>query len=67
MIGIIHFMDVWNIDLDQVQRCVIHYATPGEVRPFCIQQHPPNNVEKQFAILVSKWTEKFGKRLSEPV
>jgi len=47
MIGIIHFMDVWNIDLDQVQRCVIHYATPdGEVRPFCIQQHPPNNVEK---------------------
>jgi uncharacterized radical SAM superfamily Fe-S cluster-containing enzyme len=69
MIGIMHFMDVWNFDLDRVQRCVIHYATPdGKVRPFCTYNSiHRNNVEKQFAISVSEWTEKFGKKLSEPV
>jgi uncharacterized radical SAM superfamily Fe-S cluster-containing enzyme len=27
MIGIMHFQDVWNFDLDRVQKCAIHYAT----------------------------------------
>ncbi|MEM1551816.1 MAG: radical SAM protein [Candidatus Bathyarchaeia archaeon] len=69
MIGTMHFMDVWNFDLDRVQRCVIHYATPdGKVRPFCTYNSVHrNNVEKQFAISVNEWTEKFGKKLSEPV
>ncbi|MEM3769971.1 MAG: radical SAM protein [Candidatus Bathyarchaeia archaeon] len=69
MIGIMHFMDVWNFDLDRVQRCVIHYATPdGKVRPFCTYNSiHRNNVEKQFAISVSEWTEKFGKKLSESI
>lgn len=69
MVGIMHFMDVWNLDLDRVQRCVIHYATPdGKIRPFCTYNSiHRNNVEKQFAISVSEWTEKMGKKLNEPV
>ncbi len=35
-IGAMHFMDVYNIDLERVQRCGIHYATPdGRIIPFC--------------------------------
>ena len=35
-IGAMHFMDLYNIDLERVQRCGVHYATPdGRVIPFC--------------------------------
>jgi uncharacterized radical SAM superfamily Fe-S cluster-containing enzyme len=68
MIGIMHFQDVWNIDIDRVQRCGIHYATPdGKVRCFCTYNsiHRPN-VEKQFAIPITEWTKKTGKKINEP-
>ncbi|MEM2937555.1 MAG: radical SAM protein [Candidatus Bathyarchaeia archaeon] len=69
MIGIMHFMDVWNFDLDRAQRCVIHYATPdGKVRSFCTYNSIYRSlVEKQFATPVKDWVEKSGKKISEPV
>lgn len=69
MVGIMHFMDVWNFDLDRCQRCVIHYATPdGKVRSFCTYNSiHRSNVEKQFAVPVKEWSEKHGKRINEPV
>ena len=68
MIGIMHFQDVWNFDLDRVQKCAIHYVTPdGKIRCFCTYNsiHRPN-VEKQFAIPISEWTKKTGKKINEP-
>ena len=68
MIGIMHFQDVWNFDLERVQRCAIHYVTPDmKVRSFCTYNsiHRPN-VERQFAIPISEWTKKTGKKLNEP-
>ncbi len=69
MVGIMHFQDVWNMDLDRVQRCAIHYVTPDKkVRCFCTYNSIHRaNVEKQFAIPVSEWTKKSGKKISEPV
>ena len=68
MIGIMHFQDVWNMDLDRVQRCAIHYATPdGKVRSFCTYNSLyRSNVEKKFAIPIREWTERTGKKISEP-
>jgi uncharacterized radical SAM superfamily Fe-S cluster-containing enzyme len=35
-IGCMHFMDPYNFDVERVQRCCIHYATPdGRAIPFC--------------------------------
>jgi len=35
-IGTMHFQDAYNLDLERLQRCAIHYATPdGRVIPFC--------------------------------
>jgi hypothetical protein len=67
MIGIMHFMDVWNFDLDRAQRCVIHYATPdGKVRSFCTYNSiHRSNVEKKFAIPIQAWTKKVGKKINE--
>lgn len=69
MIGIMHFMDVWNFDLDRVQKCVIHYATPdGRVVPFCTYNSFHRSVvEKRFAMPVDEWVAKTGKRLNEPI
>jgi len=68
MIGIMHFQDVWNFDLDRVQKCAIHYVTPDmKIRSFCTYNsiHRPN-VEKQFAMPISEWTRKTGKKINEP-
>jgi uncharacterized radical SAM superfamily Fe-S cluster-containing enzyme len=36
MIGSMHFMDPYNFDLERVERCCIHYATPdNRLIPFC--------------------------------
>lgn len=36
LIGCMHFMDPYNFDIERVQRCTIHYATPeGKIIPFC--------------------------------
>jgi uncharacterized radical SAM superfamily Fe-S cluster-containing enzyme len=36
MVGDMHFMDPYNFDLERVERCGIHYATPdGRIIPFC--------------------------------
>ena len=46
-IGTMHFMDSYNYDLDRVQRCCIHYATPdGRVIPFCTYNSGPVYREK---------------------
>ena len=41
-IGTMHFMDVFNYDVERVQRCCIHYATPdGRLIPFCTYNSGP--------------------------
>ncbi len=68
MLGIMHFQDVWNMDLDRVQKCAIHYATPdGKIRSFCTYNSLyRSKVEKEFAISIDEWTSKTGKRINEP-
>ncbi|HTX44538.1 MAG TPA: radical SAM protein [Methanocella sp.] len=52
LIGAMHFMDPYNFDLERVQSCGIHYATPdGRVIPFCTYNTLYRQaVEKKFAV-----------------
>jgi uncharacterized radical SAM superfamily Fe-S cluster-containing enzyme len=35
-LGIMHFQDLYNIDLEKLERCGIHYSLPdGRIIPFC--------------------------------
>lgn len=46
-IGTMHFMDRYNYDLERVQRCCIHYATPdGHLISFCTYNSGPVYREK---------------------
>jgi len=68
MLGIMHFQDAWNLDLDRVQRCAIHYVTPDmKIRSFCtFNTIYRSRVERQFAIPIREWMRRTGKRISEP-
>ena len=57
LISSMHFQDVYNFDLDRVQRCLVHYGTmdpdnPGKVLqvPFCAMNSiHRENIEKKLA------------------
>jgi len=35
-LGVMHFQDLYNLDLEMLERCAIHYALPdGRLIPFC--------------------------------
>ncbi|HSB17292.1 MAG TPA: radical SAM protein [Bryobacteraceae bacterium] len=47
MVASMHFMDVYNYDVERVRRCVIHYAAPnGQLYPFCAYNAGPTFREK---------------------
>ncbi len=51
-IGAMHFMDLYNMDIERVKRCGVHYATPdGRVIPFCTYNTIHRAVvERKFAV-----------------
>ena len=62
MIGIMHFQDDYNYDINRVKRCVIHYATPdGRIIPFCSYNGGPTHrteVEKKFSMTLEEYKKK---------
>ncbi|MEM3546738.1 MAG: radical SAM protein [Candidatus Bathyarchaeia archaeon] len=65
MVGIMHFQDVWNLDLDRVNRCGIHYATPdGKIISFCTFNSIHRTAfEEKFKQPIEDWMKKTGKKL----
>jgi uncharacterized radical SAM superfamily Fe-S cluster-containing enzyme len=50
MIGMMHFQDPYNLDLERLERCGIHYAVPdGRIIPFCAMNNIyRTHIEKRF-------------------
>ncbi len=50
-LGAMHFMDLYNMDLERIKRCGVHYATPdGRIIPFCTYNTIHRmEVEKKFS------------------
>ncbi|MEM2904419.1 MAG: radical SAM protein [Candidatus Bathyarchaeia archaeon] len=69
-VGLMHFQDLYNYDLERVKRCVIHYATPdGRIIPFCAFNVVPewyrDRSQRDFAIPVEEWEKQTGRKLSD--
>ncbi len=65
-IGMMHFMDEWNYDVQRVMRCVIHYALPdGRIVPFCafnILNHVYRDpIHKKYGMPLEEYMRKYGK------
>jgi len=61
-IGIMHFMDLYNYDLQRVSRCTIHYAVPdGRIIPFCtFNNFHRELVEDKFKVSLEEWRARRG-------
>ncbi len=65
-IGMMHFMDEWNYDVQRVMRCLIHYALPdGRIVPFCafnILNHIYRDpIHKAYGVPLDEYVKKHGK------
>jgi uncharacterized radical SAM superfamily Fe-S cluster-containing enzyme len=59
MIGSMHFMDAYNMDLERVQHCPINYAIPdGRIIPFCTYNSiHRSKVETKFGMTFDEWRD----------
>ena len=62
-LGMMHFQDKYNEDLERLQRCDIHYLTPDlRIIPFCafnvIPEWYRDRIQKKYSVPV----ERLGKR-----
>lgn len=69
-IGMMHFQDPYNWDIDRIHKCDIHYATPdGRVLPFCtfnvIPEMYRDKIQRKYSIPASEWERKTGKSLQQ--
>ncbi len=69
-IGMMHFMDLYNYDIERVKRCCIHYALPdGRIIPFCTFNVMPelyrDKAQEELGINISKWEKRTGRKLTD--
>ncbi|MGC8982528.1 MAG: tetraether lipid synthase Tes [Desulfurococcaceae archaeon] len=71
-IGQMHFMDLYNYDIQRVQRCNIHYVVPdGRLIPFCafniFDDIYRDKVQREYSLPLAKPTKKYirNRRLLE--
>jgi len=64
-LGMMHFMDQYNYDVQRVMRCDIHYVMPdGRVIPFCAFNVLPDlyrdHVQNKFKMSFDEYAKKYG-------
>ncbi len=66
-IGAMWFQDAWNLDLNRLNRCVIHYATPEGIVPFCTYNgiNVGQDIREKHSLSKEDWEEKTGKKLDD--
>ena len=69
-IGMMHFQDLYNYNIERVKRCCIHYAQPdGKIVPFCafnvVPQWYRDKIQKKFSLSISEWEKMNKKKLSD--
>ena len=69
-LGMMHFQDKYNEDLERLQRCDIHYLTPDlRIVPFCafnvIPEWYRDRIQKKYSISVEEWEQRVGAKLED--
>lgn len=69
-IGMMHFMDLYNYDIERVKRCTIHYAmSDGRIIPFCafnvIPEWYRDKHQKSQGISFSEWEKLTGRDMKD--
>jgi uncharacterized radical SAM superfamily Fe-S cluster-containing enzyme len=66
-IGFMWHQDIWNLNIERLKRCVIHYTTFDGIVPFCSYNclGEGEKIQKKYSISVEKWEKKNGRRLDD--
>jgi uncharacterized radical SAM superfamily Fe-S cluster-containing enzyme len=66
-LGSMWFQDIWNLNLDRLEHCVIHYATPEGVIPFCAYNGLGigEKIRKKHSLPIEEWEKKMGKKMED--
>lgn len=66
-IGSMWFQDAWNLDINRLKRCVIHYSTLEGVVPFCAYNGLGigEKIREKYSIPIKEWEEKTGKKIKD--
>jgi hypothetical protein len=66
-IGSMWYQDVWTLDIDRLQRCVIHYTTPEGIVPFCSYNALGygEKIHKKYSISIGEWEKRTGRSLND--
>jgi len=64
-IGMMHFMDLYNYDVQRVLHCGVHYLVPGgKIIPFCAFNVLPDlyrdKIQKEYGIPMKEWIKLKG-------
>ncbi len=67
-LGMMHFQDKYNEDLERLQRCDIHYLTPDlRLIPFCafnvIPEWYRDRIQKKYGIEIEEWEKANNTKL----
>jgi len=66
-IGLMWFQDSFNLDVDRLKRCVIHYTTPEGIVPFCTYNGIGfgKKIREKHSIPLKEWEELVGRSQDE--
>ena len=66
-VGSMWFQDAWNLNVDRLQRCVIHYTTFEGIVPFCSYNGLGygERIREKHSIPIKEWEEKTGRKLKD--
>ena len=64
-IGSMWFQDAFNLNIDRLQRCVIHYSTLEGIIPFCAYNGLGygDAIREKHSIPIKEWEKKTGRTM----
>ncbi len=66
-IGSMWFQDAWNLNLERLERCLVHYSTPEGVVPFCAYNGLGygDKIRKKYSLPIQEWEKKTNKKFKD--
>jgi tetraether lipid synthase len=66
-VGSMWFQDPFNLNIDRLKRCVIHYTTPEGIVPFCSYNGMGvgDAIREKHSLSIKEWEKKTGKKMKD--
>jgi uncharacterized radical SAM superfamily Fe-S cluster-containing enzyme len=66
-VGSMWFQDAYNLNIDRLERCVIHYTTEEGIVPFCSYNGLGigDKIRDKHSLTIAEWEKKTGKKIKD--